>query len=215
MFDRLVKLDGCVKDGDNRAMAGTKQFDEDTVLDRAMLLFWRRGFGATSMQDIAQATGVLRGSLYHAYGDKQAIFLKIFARYQAAFLANVRAALDAPTAEEALRRYLRFSIETVTAVGDDDVTRGCLTTKTATDETAMDASIRAALRGLLDGVRGLLEERLSRPDAAGRLALPPAAAARLIVTATRGLVVVERVYGTDAQLQDVADDMLRLLFPPA
>ena len=215
MFDRLVKLDECVKDDDNRSMAGTKQFDEDEVLNRAMLLFWRRGYGATSMQDIAQATGVLRGSLYHAYGDKQALFLKIFARYQAAFLANVRAALDAPAAEEALRRYLAFSIETVTAVAEDDVTRGCLTTKTATDETAMDAAIRGALRGLLDGVRGLLEERLSRPDAAGRLALPPAAAARFIVTATRGLVVVERVYGTDARLQAVADDLLHLLFPPA
>ena len=215
MFDRLVKLDECVKDDDNRSMAGTKQFDEDEVLNRAMLLFWRRGYGATSMQDIAQATGVLRGSLYHAYGDKQALFLKIFERYQAAFFAGVRAALDAPTAEEALRRYLRFSIETVTAVAEDDVTRGCLTTKTATDETAMDAAIRGALRGLLDGVRGLLEERLSRPDAAGRLALPPAAAARFIVTATRGLVVVERVYGTDARLQAVADDLLHLLFPPA
>jgi len=215
MFDRLVKLDECVKDDDNRSMAGTKQFDEDEVLNRAMLLFWRRGYGATSMQDIAQATGVLRGSLYHAYGDKQALFLKIFERYQAAFFAGVRAALDAPTAEEALRRYLRFSIETVTAVAEDDVTRGCLTTKTATDETAMDAAIRGALRGLLDGVRGLLEERLSRPDAAGRLALPPAAAARFIVTATRGLVVVERVYGTDARLQAVADDLLHLLFPSA
>lgn len=198
-----------------RAMAGTRQFDEDEVLNRAMLLFWRRGYGATSMQDIAQATGVLRGSLYHAYGDKQALFLKIFERYQAAFFANVRAALEAPTAEEALRRYLAFSIATVTVVAEDDVTRGCLTTKTATDETAMDAAIRAALRGLLDGVRALLEARLARPDAAGRLALPPAAAARLVVTATRGLVVVERVYGADAQLQDVADDLLRVLFPPA
>jgi AcrR family transcriptional regulator len=55
-------------------MAGTKQFNEEEALDRALDLFWRRGFGPTSMQDLAQATGVIRGSLYHAYGDKQAIF---------------------------------------------------------------------------------------------------------------------------------------------
>ena len=196
-----------------RAMAGTKQFDEDEVLDRAMLLFWRRGFGATSMQDVAQATGVLRGSLYHAYGDKQALFLRVFGRYRAWFLASLRAALDAPTAEEALRRYLRFAIETITAVDDDEVTRGCLTTKTATDETAMDDAIRAALRGLLDDVQQALADRLGQPDAAGRLALPPAAAARLITTTTRGMVVLERVYRDVAQLEAVADDLLRLMFP--
>jgi AcrR family transcriptional regulator len=194
-------------------MAGTKQFDEDEVLDRAMLLFWRRGFGATSMQDVAQATGVLRGSLYHAYGDKQALFLRVFGRYRAWFLDSLRAALAAPTAEEALRRYLRFAIDTVTAVDDDEVTRGCLTTKTATDETAMDDAIRAALRGLLDDVQRALAERLAQPDAAGKLALPPAAAARLIATTTRGMVVLERVYRDVAQLEAVADDLLRLVFP--
>ena len=196
-----------------RSMAGTKQFDEDEVLDRAMLLFWRRGFGATSMQDVAQATGVLRGSLYHAYGDKQALFLRVFGRYRAWFLASLRAALDAPTAEEALRRYLPFAIETITAVDDDEVTRGCLTTKTATDETAMDDAIRAALRGLLDDVQQALTDRLAQPDAAGRLALPPAAAARLITTTTRGMVVLERVYRDVTQLEAVADDLLRLMFP--
>lgn len=194
-------------------MAGTKQFDEDKVLDRAMLLFWRRGFGNTSMQDVAQATGVLRGSLYHAYGDKQALFLRVFARYRTWFLGSLRDALAAPTAEEALRRYLRFAIDTVTAVDDDALTRGCFTTKTATDETAMDDAIRAALREMLDGVQALLTERLAQPDAAGKLALPPAAAARLVTTTTRGMVVLERVYRDVAQLEAVADDLLRLMFP--
>jgi AcrR family transcriptional regulator len=165
------------------------------------------------MQDVAQATGVLRGSLYHAYGDKQALFLRVFGRYRTWFLASLHAALDAPTAEEALRRYLRFAIETITAVDDDEVTRGCLTTKTATDETAMDDAIRAALRGLLDDVQQALADRLAQPDAAGRLALPPAAAARLITTTTRGMVVLERVYRDVAQLEAVADDLLRLMFP--
>lgn len=193
-------------------MAGTKQFDEDEALDRALALFWRQGFGATSMQDLAQATGVLRGSLYHAYGDKQAIFLKIYARYGERFLASAAEALAAATPQEALRRYFRFSVEMITT-SDADVTRGCLTTKTATDETAMDASIRDALRGLLDGVRALLEQRLAQPDAQACLALPAAAAATLILTTTRGMVVMERVYGDPAQLEAVGESLLRVLMP--
>ena len=72
-----------------------------------------------------------------------------------------------------------------------------------------------ALRLLLDGVRALIEERLSRPDAQGQLALPPAAATALIVTATRGMVVMERIYRDRDQLQTVGDDLLRLLVPGA
>jgi AcrR family transcriptional regulator len=194
-------------------MAGTKQFNEEEALDRALDLFWRRGFGPTSMQDLAQATGVIRGSLYHAYGDKQAIFLRIFERYRERFLAGVSEALSSPVIDDALRRYFRFSIATMTEVGSGDGPRGCLTTKTATDETAMDASIREALRSLLDGLGRLLEERLSRADDQDRLALAPAAAATLIVTLTRGLVVMERVYRNPAQLEAIADDLARLVLP--
>jgi hypothetical protein len=61
-------------------------------------------------------------------------------------------------------------------------------------------------------VQQLLAERLAQHDAIGRLALPPAAAARLITTTTRGMVVLERVYRDVAQLQAVADDLLSLLF---
>jgi hypothetical protein len=101
----------------------------------------------------------------------------------------------------------------MTEVGSGDGPRGCLTTKTATDETAMDASIREALRSLLDGLGRLLEERLSRTDAQDRLALAPAAAATLIVTLTRGMVVMERVYRNPAQLEAIADDLARLVLP--
>jgi AcrR family transcriptional regulator len=209
----VVKVDANVKNADNNRMAGIKQFDENEALDRAMDLFWRRGFGPTSMQDLAQATGVLRGSLYHAYGDKQALFLRIFTRYKERLLDGVRDALSGPVPDDALRQYFRFSIATMTDMGDGDAPRGCLTTKIATDETAMDASIRQALRSLLNGLRHLVEERLSRPDALVRLRLPAAAAATLVVTLTRGMVVMERVYRDPAQLQAVADDLTRLILP--
>ena len=51
-------------------MVGTRQFDEDALLEAALRAFWQNGFVATSMIDVAEATGVQRGSLYNAYGDK-------------------------------------------------------------------------------------------------------------------------------------------------
>lgn len=177
-----------------------------------MLLFWRRGYGATSMQDLAEATGVLRGSLYNAYGDKQSIFLLAFARYRRNFMVQVRDALEQPTLAAALRAYLDLSIRAMTLPEEErNGTRGCMSTKIAVDETARDEAIRAALRGMLDELAGLLEARFAA--APEEVALPPAAAARLLVTATRGMVVVERVYQDEDRLRETAESLVTLLLP--
>lgn len=62
-------------------MVGVKQFDADQTVERALEVFWKKGLTQTSMQDPAEATGVLRGSLYNAYGDKEALFLHAYGRY--------------------------------------------------------------------------------------------------------------------------------------
>jgi AcrR family transcriptional regulator len=209
----------CVKNADNQPMAGIKQFNEDQALERAMHVFWRRGYGATSMQELAQATGVLRGSLYNAYGDKQAIFLLAFARYQRNYLDAVREHMGLADPVAALRAYFAYVIKSMSELapaledGAAPRTRGCLTTKIATDETAMDEPVRNALRGMLEGLAQVLEERLSAPDAAARLPLSPHDAAGLLVTFTRGNVVMERIYHSPQQLQATADSLIQLLFP--
>ena len=53
-------------------MAGVRQFDEQEVIAVALDVFWRKGLHDATMQDLAAATGVQRGSLYNAYGDKEA-----------------------------------------------------------------------------------------------------------------------------------------------
>lgn len=218
MFDSIVKLDTAVKHLDNGRMAGIKQFNEDEALERAMHVFWRQGYGATSMLDLAKATGVQRGSLYHAYGDKQSIFLLAFARYQRHYLDMVRERMKLADPEAALRAYFAYVInsmsEPVPQLYDtpSSHTRGCLTTKIATDETAMDEPVRNALRGMLEGLGEVLEARLSQPDARARLTLSPQDAARLLVTFTRGNVVMERIYHGPQQLQATADSMIQILF---
>ncbi|MYM70573.1 TetR family transcriptional regulator [Pseudoduganella sp. FT55W] len=199
-------------------MAGIKQFNEDQALERAMHVFWRRGYGATSMQELAQATGVLRGSLYHAYGDKQNIFLLAFARYREHYLGKVREHMRLADAEAALRAYFAYVIASMSEPvpqldgTPSSHTRGCLTTKIATDETAMDEPVRNALRGMLDGLEQVLEERLSQADARDRLTLSPQAAARLLVAFTRGNVVMERIYHGQEHLQATVESMIQVLF---
>src|SRR5260370_42100589 len=77
-------------------MAGVKQFDRNNVLDRAIALFWRRGYEATSIQDLVDATGINRGSLYSTFGDKQRFFLAVLDRYAEQFARPLMEQLTDP-----------------------------------------------------------------------------------------------------------------------
>jgi len=189
-------------------MVGIRQFNEDQALDSALELFWRKGYGATSMPELAQATGVLRGSLYNAYGGKEGLFLAVFARYQQGFLAAACETLKPADTREALKAFFSFAIASMKS---GEAARGCLSTKTAVDENAAAEPIREALRGMVDGLENLLAERLNQ--ASEPLALPAAEAARLLVTLTRGTVVIERLYPETERLQNTADALIDLIVP--
>lgn len=191
-------------------MAGVRQFNEEQALARALEVFWRKGYGATSMPELAEATGVLRGSLYNAYGDKQGLFLAVFARYQENFLALASEPLQLPDTRIALKAFFAFAIASMKS---GDSARGCLSTKTTVDENAGAEPIRQALRGMVASLETLLAERLRQ--ATEPLALPAEEAARLLVTLTRGTVVIERLFPETERLQATADALIDLIVPKA
>jgi TetR/AcrR family transcriptional regulator, transcriptional repressor for nem operon len=189
-------------------MAGVRQFDEDEALEKALTLFWGKGFEGTSMQELAVVTGIQRGSLYNAYQGKETLFLRVFDRYRDRFLAQMRQSLEKPRLRDALRSFFDFVIDSMTT---GLPTRGCLSTKTALAGDSIEEPIREVLQTMLDGIEGIVTARLSRGEKGVELMLPPEDAARLIVTFTRGLVVIERVYQDKARLHAVADNLSALL----
>ncbi|AWS46105.1 TetR/AcrR family transcriptional regulator [Streptosporangium sp. 'caverna'] len=193
-------------------MVGQRQFDEKHALDRVREVFWLKGYGATSMQDLAAASGVQRGSLYNAYHDKETLFLRAFEGYADQFLAEAAEVLADQTVDQALSGFFDVTIASMTS---GIPTRGCLTTKTAIDTRAEGERIRAALGDLLDNLERLLRERLSTEEARPRLTIPPAEAARVLVTMTRGIVVMERVYQDPERLRATAASLITALLAPA
>ncbi|MEU4098236.1 TetR/AcrR family transcriptional regulator [Streptomyces sp. NPDC026673] len=189
-------------------MAGRRQFDEQHTLGRILDVFWNQGYGATSMQDLATATGVQRGSLYNAYRDKESLFLRVFRDYADAFIAESTATLDQADPWRALEDFFDFTIGSMTR---GTPARGCLSTKTATDTQADSEPIRAAIRAMLDRLEGVMAERLSREDASALLTVPPAEAARVLITMTRGTVVMERVYQDPERLRATAASLIAMV----
>ncbi|SIT51418.1 DNA ligase, ATP-dependent, PP_1105 family (fragment) [Paraburkholderia piptadeniae] len=182
-------------------MAGVRQFNEDDAFVQALDVFWRKGYRATSMLDLAEATGVQRGSLYNAYGDKEEIFMRVFERYAERFVADARKALDKPDPHDALTSFFTFAIRSIT---QGSPTRGCLSTKTAVEIEPESPRLREALRTMLDALEAALLAVLDTKEARAQLTMPPQQAASLIVTTTRGIAVMERIYGDPKKLRQTA-----------
>jgi TetR/AcrR family transcriptional repressor of nem operon len=109
-------------------MAGVKQFDRDEVLDRAMAAFWTRGYEATSIDDLVQATGIGRGSLYGTFGDKRQLFLAALDRYWNTVGMEMFAELSNPDARHAVERMFDALIR---RASNPKFPRGCLFTNTS------------------------------------------------------------------------------------
>jgi TetR/AcrR family transcriptional regulator, transcriptional repressor for nem operon len=181
-------------------MVGVRQFDEQEVIAIALDVFWRKGLDDATMQDLAAATGVQRGSLYNAYGDKETIFLHAFDRYSGEFLESAARALAEGDVAARLRSFLDMIVVNMTS---GSPSRGCLTTRTALDAGISSDAVRERVQGLLGRLEQLVSKTISSaPD--GRPVAEANRLARVIVTFTRGLAVMERVGTSRKQLRESA-----------
>jgi len=181
-------------------MVGARQFDEQEVIATALDVFWRKGLHYATMQDLAAATGVQRGSLYNAYGYKEAIFLRAFDRYAAQFLEATGKALAQGDAAARLQNFFDLIILNMTSGSPP---RGCLTTRTALDAAISSAAVRLRVQSLLGRLEQLIGKAIgSAPK--GRPAIDANRLARVVVTFTRGLAVMERAGYGRKQLKEAA-----------
>lgn len=111
-------------------MAGKKQFDMDTVLDAAMVQFWRAGYADTSLDDLSRATGLNRSSIYSSLGDKDSLYLRCLDRYAMRYGGRYDQALSRAS-EEPLRAIREFFDVTLQRIADPDLPDGCLVAQTA------------------------------------------------------------------------------------
>lgn len=180
-------------------MVGVRQFDEKEVIARALEVFRRKGLSEATMQDLAAATGVQRGSLYNAYGDKEAIFLRAYDQYAREFFEMSAKALSGPDVATRLRNFLDLDIVNMTS---GSPARGCLTTRTALDPGIASDEVRERVQGLLDGLEKIVSHAIA--SAPGKPATDADRLARVVVTFTRGLAVMERAGYSRKQLRETA-----------
>ena len=188
-------------------MAAARRLDREAALEQIMRAFWERGYEATSIDDLEAATGLKRGSLYHAFGDKAGMYKAALARYRECVDEPIRAVLDDPDPRRAISRFLEAHLA---ALADRGRPPGCLTTNACleADRTPVGAgrdSLLAAETALCDALR--------RAQAAGTIApgRDLRALARFFVGVVRGAAVVHRATGDVGFARDILREALARL----
>ena len=149
-----------------------RRYDPDIALGAALEAFWRRGFAATTLDDISAATGMNRPSLYAAFGDKKSIYRKALDKFNTEFLGALEAALFAGgSLRDDLIGFYRAALPSY--LSGQGGTLGCPVLCTAPAEAAADDDIRADLAGALDWIDRALTRRIEQARDRGEL--PPSA----------------------------------------
>jgi TetR/AcrR family transcriptional repressor of nem operon len=190
-------------------MARPRSFDPDDVLEIARQMFWLRGFQATSLDEITAASGIAKPSLYAAFGDKNALFLKVLDRYHDGILGWAERVLAQPgPAREAIRQWL---IGFVPYCSGEQGQRGCLSINSLTDGSLEQAAVRQSIDRYNKRLEELLRARLRGDRAAFGKGFDPDITAYTIMVVHSGLMALAHRAPDSKRVKAVIDQVMQLL----
>jgi len=193
-------------------MARPRKFAEGDVVAAARDEFWTRGYAATSVDDLTAATGLGKGSLYGAFGDKHGLYLRALDDYIASSLDEVRAQLRDPafSAYERLAHHLRAQVKAIAA---DKRRRGCMMAKSAAELAGLDEGVDKKVERAYGTWRDELVACVKEAQRDGDIDAKqnPQALAGALLAFMRGQEALHKGGARPAQLKAAADEMVSLI----
>jgi AcrR family transcriptional regulator len=191
-----------------------RAYDPQTALARAADTFWRAGYAATSLDDLAAATGMNRPSLYAAFGDKRELYLKTLEHYRDAYRVLARQTLaDDPPLRVFLKRFYDAALDLYLA--GEDGPRGCYSIGTAATVAMVDADVRAFLAESMRSTDAFLKSRIDR--AIERREIPrdadPVALAYLATATMHTIAIRSRAGVPRKELDALVDAAINVICP--
>ncbi len=195
-------------------MPRAKQFDPDQALAKAMEVFWARGYEATSVQNLVDAMGINRFSLYETFGDKHALYLAALDRYGNDVARDAFVALEsAEDGAAAIRDFFQGQVARLETPGE---ARGCMVANCAAEMAARDEDVARRVRRNTERAERAFRVALDKAAADGKLTsgLDRDDLARFFAATSLGLMVVGKASPGRAFLESVVRVVLSTVASP-
>lgn len=189
------------------------KFDRDTVLDSAVTAFWEKGFNGTSLDDLTEAMGINRPSLYATFGSKHDLFMEVIDRYSVTLGCQpIRALQSEPDIRRAVAAFLEASIRCVTS---KDGPKGCLISTVAIEDAEYDGQIRNKLSTIFAETDKVVADHFVLAQSQGQLSQEsdPRALARMTISITHSFAARARAGASRVELSYLAEEFMATLLP--
>lgn len=190
-------------------MARNKEFEVNTVLRKAMQLFWEQGYEKTSMQDLVTHMGIHRRSIYDTFGDKHSLYIKAVEKYGELLEGSVHKKVEEPTPiKQAIRRMFEFAISS-----EEERPKGCLMVNTAVELAICDAEAAAKVNQSFIRTEDKLHELVLRGKETGEIGsqLDARKISQFLNNAFIGLCVLVKTTDDKDKLVGIIDTSLAIL----
>ncbi len=179
-----------------------KEFDRQETLEKAMELFWSRGYEATGMRDLLDGMGIGRQSLYDTFGDKRSLFLEAVEQYNRCVTQKL---VDSLSAAGSPLGNVRRTLTSMAQMCGQKPCCGCLLTNTLVELAPHDAEVAAVAKRVLARVEGAFRKTLERAVEQGELPkdAPVRALARSLCCTLQGLAVMGRANVSQGAAKDI------------
>lgn len=192
-------------------VARPRTFEEQEVLDKAMYVFWAKGYEATSVDDLISATGLARQSMYNTFGNKHAFYLSALGHYQEMLGARMLGTMkNAPNLKEAFRQLF----DQVVADAVSEETRpGCMMVNATTELAARDPDVCRLTREAEEAKERVFAEMIREAQARGEISQTkdPEMLAQFLYNTVLGLRVRATRKPSKAELEPIVAATLSLL----
>ena len=191
-------------------MAAKRNFDSEEIIDRVMRTFWTHGYRGTSLEDLSRATGLRKGSLHNAFGNKEDLFLLALERYAKLFNTPFDNALNDPNPQRAIASFLDAVVERMSKPSNP---RGCLSTYACIEWEDLPPKAAAKVSLALEELTTRLTQTIAKGQKQGNItARKDARSLSIFFMGTiRGMAAIHKITGDIDAVKNIANCALTVL----
>lgn len=194
-------------------MAGRKKaFTEENVLQCAAELFMVKGFASTSTEDLLQAMKINKGSLYHSFGSKRELFIKVLQFYSDKYVDGFARQLD--ESNDPISDIKASFLDIARKGTQASFLKGCFLGNTILEQANLDEELKKIAAGTLKGLENVYYKHIKKAQAAKQLQTnaEPRTLARHLTNLWNGINITARMYSSSNELLPVLKMNLDLIY---